>query len=111
MDSATIRDVIVQVRWTSTEMRGRHLDVANDLREAGLFSLRSGQQQNRAQAKEQHQACTRQAAVENRFHGCFKSKRKRESATDISDMIEGRQFDKNSKNPALIERRYSRRAM
>ena len=41
----------------------------------------------------------------------LKSKRKRESATDISDMIEGRQFDKNSKNPALIERPYSRSAM
>src|SRR5215216_6542164 len=56
----------------------------NDLRDAGLFSLRSGQQQNRARAKEQNQACTRQRTVENRFHGSLKSKRKRESATDIS---------------------------
>jgi hypothetical protein len=40
-----------------------------------------------------------------------KSKRKRESATDISDIKEALQLDKNYINTALIERRYSRRAM
>src|SRR6266480_8146774 len=36
------------------------------------------------------------------------SKRKRESATDISDVIEAADFDKSYKDPALIQRRYSR---
>ena len=36
------------------------------------------------------------------------SKQKRESATDISDVIEAVRFDKNYKDPALIQRRYSR---
>jgi len=37
------------------------------------------------------------------------SKRKRESATDISDVIEAADFDKSYKDPALIQRRYRRR--
>src|SRR5438874_7245571 len=85
MDGAAIGDIIVQACRTGSDMRSQQTDVADDLSDTAPFSLCSGQQQNRARAKEQHQACTRQRTVENRFHGFVsKSKRKRESATDIS---------------------------
>jgi hypothetical protein len=40
------------------------------------------------------------------FMAVSKSKRKRESATDISDIKEARQLNKNSKDRAFIERPY-----